>query len=205
MPRAFEIRVMNRTVWSSCRRYRYSLTRSWFEKDYRLLFLMQNPSRACEIMNDETVMECQNLTFIISNDSKRSAHVETVATKLPRFGAFRVCNLYPALGTTDWDTDVDPSILRENDAEIRKGCQWADYAVICWGGGKDIPAKKFARRAREVKDIIGKEMDAKRVLCFYKNGKCLHPMGVKGKKCKGLEHTADKMYALLNHCQGSCS
>ena len=44
----------SKAVYSSCGKYRYSLTRIWNEKAEKLHFVMLNPSTATEIQNDPT-------------------------------------------------------------------------------------------------------------------------------------------------------
>ena len=45
----------SKAVYSSCEKYRYSLTRIWDEEAKNLHFIMLNPSTATEIQNDPTV------------------------------------------------------------------------------------------------------------------------------------------------------
>jgi hypothetical protein len=103
-------------IYSSCEKYRYSLTRVWNEKVQKLHFVMLNPSTATEIQNDPTVERCERRARTLN------------------FGSFRVTNIFA------WrDTDPkkmkcakDPIGFRNNEA-ILDGAQWADCTIAAWG------------------------------------------------------------------------
>ena len=63
-------------IYSSCEKYRYSLTRIWREEGKKLHFVMLNPSTATEIQNDPTVERCERRARILN------------------FGSFRVTNIF---------------------------------------------------------------------------------------------------------------
>ena len=112
--------VESEAVYSSCERYRYSLTRVWNPKAARLLFVMLNPSKATELANDATVERCE-----------RRAH------RLG-YGAMGVCNIF-AWRETDPKAlnDIAHPVGTSNDAEIAKAAAWADHILCAWGAHGD--------------------------------------------------------------------
>ena len=67
--------INSKAVYSSCEKYRYSLTRIWNKKAEKLHFVMLNPSTATEIQNDPTVERCERRARTLN------------------FGSFRVTNI----------------------------------------------------------------------------------------------------------------
>jgi len=106
----------SKAVYSSCGKYRYSLTRIWNEKAEKLHFVMLNPSTATEIQNDPTVERCERRARTL------------------KFGSFRVTNIFA------W-RDTDPKKMKcakdpvglQNNKAILDGCQWADCTIAAWG------------------------------------------------------------------------
>jgi hypothetical protein len=103
-------------VYSTCERYRYSLTRCWDAAGARLLFVMLNPSTATEVQNDPTVERCE----------RRARHLG--------FGAFRVTNIfaYRATDPRDMRAAADP-VGDDNDQSLRDGAAWAHQIIAAWG------------------------------------------------------------------------
>ncbi|MEM8579126.1 MAG: DUF1643 domain-containing protein [Pseudomonadota bacterium] len=103
-------------VYSDCKRYRYSLTRTWDATQGRVGFVMLNPSTATEVQNDPTVERCERRARALG------------------YGAFRVVNIFA------W-RDTDPRKMRaatdpigpENDAAIAEAAGWADVVIAAWG------------------------------------------------------------------------
>lgn len=103
-------------LYSDCTGYRYALTRAWNASGRRLLFIMLNPSKATELVNDPTVERCERRARALG------------------YGAFRVCNIFA------W-RETDPAALRratdpvgpENDAVLRDSAAWADDILCAWG------------------------------------------------------------------------
>ena len=48
-------------VISKCRKYRYSLSREWNKDKEKVLFIMLNPSKADDKIDDPTVKRCIKL------------------------------------------------------------------------------------------------------------------------------------------------
>jgi hypothetical protein len=103
-------------IYSDCETYRYALTRTWDPSGKRLMFVMLNPSKATEALNDPTVGRCENRARALG------------------FGAFRVTNLF-ALRETDpmkMRRHVEPN-GPDNDRTLIDGAAWADTTIAAWG------------------------------------------------------------------------
>ena len=143
--------IESTAVYSDCGNYRYSLTRSWAPESAKLLFLMHNPSKATEFLNDEIIMECQNFAYVCHQQ----------IDFLPRIGSFRVCNLYPAFAPQKEYMKLIPSeILIENDQHIERACDWADYVICAWGQPQN------ERRSEDVKVIVKRNVSSTKILYF---------------------------------------
>lgn len=103
-------------VFSVCGTYRYRLTRTWDGGRGRLLYIMLNPSKACEKKNDPTIARCQKRAELLG------------------YGGLDVVNLFAFRAT-------DPADLRaamepvgpENDAMLVQACGEADCILAAWG------------------------------------------------------------------------
>ena len=174
------VSILNRGVYSQDCMFRYSLIRCWNSGLAKLLFVMHNPSKASEVLNDETVMACQNIGWLIGHPDDRNGVSTELIQQLPSFGSIRICNMYPAFATSPRDMDIPPrSVLYENDCQIKRACRWADWVICAWGKPKRVA------RERSVKDAIRAEKDVDRILCFglTKSGQPMHPLGVKTLSC----------------------
>ena len=181
--------------------FRYSLTRCWDSRSERLLFVMHNPSKAREVLSDETAMACQNIAWLIGHPADRnSVHTELIR-QLPCFGAIRICNLYPAIATSPRKmADSGPAKLRRNDCEIKRACRWADWVICAWGNPKSVV------RADCVKQVIRAEKEMNRILCFglTGTGQPRHPIGVKnlnGENSQNRRPVEEKMLLNLRRWQ----
>lgn len=108
--------TLSTAVYSSCERYRYSLSRVWDANARRVMFVMLNPSTADELQNDPTVERC-----------------EQRARRLG-YGAFRVTNIF-AFRATDprnMRTQADPQ-GPDNVQTLDAGAAWADDIIAAWG------------------------------------------------------------------------
>ena len=130
--------------------YRYTLSRTWDDDAPKLLFVMLNPSHATDVINDATVMLCQNVAYALGrlDDLPKNPCISA----MPAFESFRVCNLFAriATDTTGLRTSGQRLIGPRNDEFIAESCQWADHIVCAWGGSR---LKSKARR-RDVKGLI---------------------------------------------------
>lgn len=175
MPTHRSASIANTGVYSDDSVYRYSLTRCWDPALAKLLFVMHNPSKATEVLNDDTVMACQNVAWLIGHPDHPNRISTTVVDELPCFGSIRVCNLYPAFATSVTDMAIPCPVLRENDCEIKRSCRWADTVICAWGKPRTATQPN---REHCVKEIIRAETE--HVLCFgQKCGHPIHPRAVK--------------------------
>ena len=116
--------------FSVCKKYRYSLTRTFKSNGRRLLYLLLNPSTATERKNDATIVRCQFR-----------------AEKFD-FASFRVCNLFALRSKTPQllKLSEDP-IGPENDKIIKESIMWSDIIICAWGNlgnylNRDIVIKR---------------------------------------------------------------
>ncbi|MCH9024733.1 MAG: DUF1643 domain-containing protein [candidate division Zixibacteria bacterium] len=105
--------------FSSCRKYRYLLTRTWDKNLPQVMFICLNPSSAAEIENDRTVAKC--ISFV---NSWRI------------YGGLIMTNLF-AFRSTDANQIklVKDPVGRNNDLWIREGHNDASITLAAWGNG----------------------------------------------------------------------
>ena len=111
-----EIPPSTGATFSACRRYRYTLWRTWDASRPACLFLMLNPSTADETDNDPTVERCQRRARAMG------------------YGRLVVCNIFAFRSTL-------PGVLYgmedpegpENDAAILAQSREAAMVVCGWG------------------------------------------------------------------------
>ena len=103
-------------LYSDCGAYRYALTRCWDAAGARLLYIMLNPSRASERVNDPTVERCE----------RRARQLG--------FGAFRVVNLFAWRATDPRDLKTaETPVGADNPGALAEGADWADTVLAAWG------------------------------------------------------------------------
>ena len=119
-------------VYSSCKKYRYSLTKTIPNPESSLLFILLNPSTATEFTNDPTVSRCQARTKILGFDS------------------FRVCNLfaYRTKSPQIMKNCLDP-IGPQNDLLLRESMLWATKIICAWGSHGT-----YLSRAKKINKMI---------------------------------------------------
>lgn len=174
------VSILNTGVYSQGHEFRYSLTRCWDSDLPKLLFVMHNPSKASEVLNDETVMACQNIAWLIGHPADRDGISTELIEQLPCFGSIRICNLYPAFAVSPQKMMIPTTqVLCENDCEIKRACCWADWVICAWGKPRRVD------RERCVREVIRVENDRDRILCFEltRDGQPMHPIGVKNLSC----------------------
>lgn len=192
------VSILNRGVYSQDCRFRYSLIRCWNSRLAKLLFVMHNPSKASEVLNDETVMVCQNIAWLVGHSTSHNGVSTQLIQQLPCFGSIRICNLYPAFATLQKDMEIPPdSVLYENDCQIKRACRWADRVICAWGKPKRVD------RERCVKQVIRAETDLDSILCFglTTNGNPRHPIGVKSLNRGNSQDRRPVEEKMLRHLQ----
>ena len=159
--------VVSCAEFSDDGQYRYSLTRTIRGPErQKLLFVLLNPSRANAVLNDETVMNCQNIAFRDTNP--------------PSFGpftSFRVCNLFARVGQAAALRNVtlqarigEPGSPQRNDGAIETACGWADQILCGWG-----VLLSNADRRREVMAVLRESQKPLWCLGVNGNGVPYHP------------------------------
>jgi len=152
------VRMRSGAVFDRSENYRYTLWRKWDDQAPRILFVMLNPSRANEEINDQTIRTC--IGFAMHQ----------------KFGSMEVVNLF-AYRTSD------PRILmrarnpigKDNDAFILDGCQRSSTIVLAWGNhGRHLERSNYV-----VSDLI--QQTKQNVVCLgiTKEGFPRHPLYVK--------------------------
>lgn len=144
-------------IYSSCERYKYQLTRTWYRGMPKILFVLLNPSTASRDENDQTVAVCED----------RSRRLG--------YGAMRICNLFAWIATEPEDMmEAKFPVGPENDGFIAASCQWANEIVAGWG---DYGA--YMRRHERVKVLLGESGKRIKVLGFTEAGHPRHPLYVR--------------------------
>jgi len=136
--------------FSHCRKYRYSLTRSWGLVDNYVLFVGLNPSIADETTDDPTLIRCVNF-------AKNWGYVGLIMVNL-----FAFMSTYPS--------ELKKAKLpigTENNKHIVKNHKKSQLTVVAWGNDGH-----FLGRDKEVLKIINNPM----CLNINKSGQPAHPL-----------------------------
>ena len=103
-------------IFSSCRQWRYLLTREWLTGKGACLFIMLNPSTADETINDPTVTRCIKYAG--------------------RWGyqSLQVANLFGWRATDPKELKaVDDPVGPDNDTHIARAMADAQLVICAWG------------------------------------------------------------------------
>ena len=143
--------------FSPCRRYRYTLTRTWDPARPALVFCMLNPSTADETQNDPTVERCQ----------RRAVRMG--------FGGVTVLNLF-AFRSTDPTAlyAADDPVGPENDAAILATIRGAGMLICAWGKHGNLHG-----RGAQVRAMFRNEGIAAHALAVNQDGTPKHPLYVR--------------------------
>ena len=142
--------IKKSAVFSNCRKYRYSLTRSWNSADGYVLFIGLNPSIADEKIDDPTLTRCINFA------------------KDWGYGGLIMVNLFAYMSTYPIDLKkVKLPIGNNNNKHILKNHQKSQLTVAAWGNDGH-----FLKRDKEVLKIICNPM----CLNINKSGQPAHPL-----------------------------
>ena len=109
--------VMHSTaVFSECRRYRYSLLRTWKRGSAKVMFIGLNPSTADEKVDDPTVRRCIGFA------------------RQWGYGGMILTNLF-AFRSTDpkFLKNVPDPVGPDNDQMIVRCCRSSALVVVAWG------------------------------------------------------------------------
>ncbi len=140
-------------IFSTCRTFRYTLSRSWNKKASMVLFIGLNPSRADETIDDPTIRRCIKFA------------------KGWGFGGFYIANLFAFCS-------YDPKVLLKvkdpigpkNDTILQNLILKSEDIVLIWGNNGN-----YLKRNEKVLKLI------KNPLCLKinKNGSPTHPLYLK--------------------------
>lgn len=143
-------------TFSPCRRYRYTLWRTWDPDKPVCMFLMLNPSTADAVDNDPTVERCQRR-----------------AQKLG-YGGLVVCNVF-AYRSTDpavLYTEADP-VGPGNDAAILEQARSTGLVICGWGTHGALHGRGAA-----VLDMLRQAGITPHALRLNRDGSPQHPLYV---------------------------
>ena len=145
---------INKTAnFSSCRIYRYSLSRIWDKQKKFVLFIGLNPSTADEEMDDPTIRRC-------------SGYAQKWG-----YGGFMMVNLFAYRTTLPSNLKkVKYPVGSENDKYIVKLSKKADITVAAWGNNGNL-----YRRDKQVLSLVPNLMCLK----VNKSGQPAHPLYLK--------------------------
>jgi hypothetical protein len=103
-------------VFSPCRRYRYTLSRTWDSTLPTVNFIMLNPSTADETVDDPTIAR------------------QIVRSKLWGYGSLVITNLF-AWRSTDPSVlpDIEDPVGEMNDGCIEVTARHSDLVIVGWG------------------------------------------------------------------------
>lgn len=120
--------VSQKARFSSCRRYRYSLERSWQGGKGRVLFVGLNPSTADHKKDDPTIRRCVGFA------------------KSWGYNSMEIVNLFAYRATYPADLWAAPEpVGKFNDKWLRTAQKRCDKTIACWGS-----IGKFSDRAVDV-------------------------------------------------------
>ena len=145
---------INKTAsFSSCRKYRYSLSRIWDKQKKFVLFIGLNPSTADEKVDDPTIRRCVNYA------------------KKWGYGGFIMVNLFAYRATLPSNLKkVKYPVGRDNDKYIVKLSKKADITVAAWGNNGNL-----YNRDKHVLSLVPNLMCLK----VNKSGQPAHPLYLK--------------------------
>ena len=142
--------IYKNATFSSCRKYRYSLSRIWDKKKKYVLFIGLNPSTADEEVDDPTIRRCINYA------------------KNWGYGGFMMVNLFAYRTTLASNLKkVKYPVGIENDQYIVTLSKKADITVAAWGNNGN-----FYSRDKQVLSLVSNLMCLK----INKSGQSAHPL-----------------------------
>ena len=116
--------VSQNARFSRCRKYRYSLERSWSEGKGRVLFIGLNPSTADHRSDDPTIRRCVGFARDWG------------------FQAMEIVNLFAFRATLPSDLkQAAKPVGPANNKWIKRAHQDADLTVACWGNDGSFLAR----------------------------------------------------------------
>lgn len=146
-------------VFSSCGRYRYSLSRVWDGQLPKAMFVGLNPSTADECTDDPTIRRCRSFVKIWG-----------------AYGGLLMGNLFAYCSTNPRNlVRVDDPVGPYCDVWLASMFGETDLVVLCWGG----VGASFPERLKEFFSVLRQDRFSDlRVCCFgeTKTGQPKHPL-----------------------------
>lgn len=159
MSMSSKLASIQQTVFSECRRYRYTLWREWSFDAQRagfVMFIGLNPSTADEVQNDPTVRRCIDF-------AKRWG-----------FGAMSMMNAFAYRATDPAEMKRQPEPVGEdNDFWLRRCAECATRIVLAWGLNG-----AHAGRDGQVLELLARKKVLAKVVCLRitQGGHPEHPL-----------------------------
>ena len=145
--------IDNGAIFSNCRKYRYTLWRTWDASKPKIMFLGLNPSTADEINNDPTVTRCINYS------------------KSWGYGGMYMMNIFAFRTTYPIELKkAKKPIGIDNNKWIKEISLSVDKTIGAWGNDG-----AFLNRSADIKKIV------KNLYCLKVNssGEPSHPLYLK--------------------------
>lgn len=146
--------IHSESITSACGKYRYVLKRKWCHEKPIGAFLCANPSKATELLLDDTVFHCNNLAVYWN------------------WGGFYILNLWPNYSTDSAQVATSAESDKQNAEHIARVFAEIHMLVLASGGGK--------KRQERLAELIN-GFDRGKLFCLEKNkdGSFLHPARIK--------------------------
>lgn len=155
--------IESKAEFSFCKRWRYSLTRTFEKGAGTINFIMLNPSTADEDYNDPTVARCERLAIELGFE-------RMVITNL---FAYRATD--PKAMLADSRAGVEVIGGRRNDAAIMHAAAQASKIVCAWGNhGAHL------ERSRQVIEMLRPYAERLHYLEINQSGEPKHPLYISG-------------------------
>lgn len=150
----FDWAITWNATFSPCRKYRYTLTRTWAPDLPKVNFLMLNPSTADEVRNDPTVERCER------------------RARMWKYGGLIVTNLFAWRSTSPGELyRVPDPIGPDNDEAIVEAAHEAQLIVCAWGYHGEL-----IDRGRKVRDRLHMFATLHYLALSSKTGQPCHPL-----------------------------
>lgn len=154
-------------LFSEDLRYRYRLRRVLREGNWRVVWLMLNPSTADAFKLDPTVNRCVKWTQLWGADITDVVNLFALRSPYPAT-LFDAAAKNPHRMWTELGADED------NDVHIREACAGAKLVIAAWGNHGDD--SRLGRRGEYVRQMLRADGIALHHLGTSQSGAPLHPL-----------------------------
>ena len=156
---------------SECENYRYSLMREWDKDKGKVLFIMLNPSTACDESNDLTTIRCINY-------AKRWGYGGITIGNLYPYRAKRPKHLNKWIKEYKYNSKFHKSY---NQGRVRTLMASAGLVVCAWGNHQGEPPEWLIDASKELNKPLHH-------LELCKDGTPKHPLGNLSNDLKPIEY-----------------